>query len=311
MLAVNIALLGVACGEKHAYGGHFVADKGKVLAAAAGLAAGEDGHIHGTTAQQFGHIGQGILGKRRIHHHAGAVVAELHISSAAIGCRHALRDLGHALVDLLAHGTFGVHRADSAPHIGRIRDDVGCLASFKPARGEHAKLGGVQLTAVDLLQGNVDVGRCGDGVDAGVGHGAMAALAVYGDVVLLTACHGDAAARHQHGANGQGHPGQNVEHHGSVHLRVFQQAVFQHVQRTLKNLLCRLEFQLDGALDLVLVFFEQLCRTQHHGGVHIVAAAVHLARHLGSKFFAGFLLKGQGIHVAAQQDGLAGALAAR
>ena len=59
-------------------------DKGKVLAAAAGLAAGENGHIHGTTAQQFGHIGQGILGKRRIHHHAGAVVAELHISSAAI-----------------------------------------------------------------------------------------------------------------------------------------------------------------------------------------------------------------------------------
>ena len=64
-------------------------------------------------------------------------------------------------------------------------------------------------------------------------------------------------------------------------------------------------------LDLVLMFFEQLCRTQHHGGVHIVAAAVHLARHLGSKFFAGFLLNGQSIHVTAQQDGLAGALAAR
>ena len=155
------------------------------------------------------------------------------------------------------------------------------------------------------------MGRCGDGVDAGVGHGAMAALAVYGDVVLLTACHGDAAARHQHGAHGQGHPGQNMEHDRGVHLRVFQQAVFQHVQRTLKDLLCRLEFQLDGALDFVLVFFEQLCRTQHHGGVHIVAAAVHPARDLGSKFLTGFFLNGQSIHVAAQQDGLAGALAAR
>ncbi len=104
---------------------------GEVLTAAAGFAAGEGGHVHGTTAQQFGHIGQGILGKRRIHHHAGAEVAELHISSAAEGRRHALRDLGHALVDLLAHGTFGVHRADSAPHIGRIRDDIGCLASLQ------------------------------------------------------------------------------------------------------------------------------------------------------------------------------------
>ena len=85
-----------------------------------------------------------------------------------------------------------------------------------------------------------------------------------------------------------------------------------HIHIALQEINSReLEFQLDGALDLVLMFFEQLCRTQHHGGVHIVAAAVHLARHLGSKFFAGFLLKGQSIHVTAQQDGLAGALAAR
>ena len=102
-----------------------------------------------------------------------------------------------------------------------------------------------------------------------------------------------------------------MEHDRGIHLRVFQQAVFQHVQRTLKDLLCRLEFQLDGALDLVLVFFEQLCRTQHHGGVHIVAAAVHPARDLGSKLLTGFFLNGQGVHVTAQQDGLAGALAAR
>ena len=42
--------------------------------------------------------------------------------------------------------------------------------------------------------------------------------------------------RHQHGAHGQGHPGQNMEHDRGIHLRVFQQAVFQHVQRTLKDL---------------------------------------------------------------------------
>ena len=45
--------------------------------------------------------------------------------------------------------------------------------------------------------------------------------------------------------------------------------------------------------------------------MHIVAAAVHLARHLGSKLLAGFLLQGQGVHVAAQQDHFAGLFAAR
>ena len=44
--------------------------------------------------------------------------------------------------------------------------------------------------------------------------------------------------------------------------------------------------------------------------MHIVAAAVHPARDLGSKLLTGFFLNGQGVHVAAQQDGLAGAFAA-
>ena len=36
VLAVNIALLGISGGEEHAHGRHFMTDKGKVLAAAAG-----------------------------------------------------------------------------------------------------------------------------------------------------------------------------------------------------------------------------------------------------------------------------------
>ena len=156
----------------------------------------------------------------------------------------------------------------------------------------------------------MDVSGRSDGVDTGVGHRAVAALAVDGDVVLLAACHGDAAAGHKHCANRQRHPGQNVKHHGCIYFRVFQQAVFQHVRRALKNFLGRLKFQLHGAFDLVLVVFQQLCRAQHHGGVHIVAAAVHPAWDLGSKFLTGFFLDRQGVHVAAQQNGLAGALAA-
>ena len=62
-------------------------------------------------------------------------------------------------------------------------------------------------------------------------------------------------------------------------MGVLQQAVGQHIRRTLEDLLGGLEFQLDRAFQLVLVGLEQLCRAQQHGRVHIVAAAVHLAGH--------------------------------
>ena len=287
-----------------------MADKGEVLAAAAGLAAGERGHIHRFLAQQLGHIGQGIARQRGVHHHAGAVIAELHLGGAAVGGGYALCNLGHALMDKGTDLLLRVHSADGAPHIGRIRDDVGGLACLEPAGSEHAEACGVQLAAVDLLQGNVDVRRCGDGVDAGVGHRAVATLAVHNDVVLLAAGHGDAAARHQHHPSGQGHPGQYMEHDGCVYLGVLQQAAVDHIQRALKDLFCGLELQLYRALDLVLVLLEQLGRAQHHGGVHIVAAAVHLAGQLRGKLLAGFLLQGQRVHVAPQQDHLAGTLAA-
>ena len=286
-----------------------MADEGKILTAAAGFAAGERGHVHSALAQQLGHIGQGIACQRGVYYHAGAVIAELHLGCAAVGGGHALRNFGHALVDKGADLLLRVYGADSAPHIGSIRDDIGSLAGLEPAGGEYTEPGGVQLAAVDLLQGNVDVRRCGDGVDAGVGHGAMPALAVHNDVVLLAAGHGDAAARHQHHTGGQGHPGQHMEHDRCVHFGIFQQAAVYHVQRTLKDLLCGLELQLYRALDLVLMLLEQLGCTQHHGGVHIVAAAVHFAGQLRGKLLAGFLLQGQSVHVAAQQDHLAGTLA--
>ena len=157
----------------------------------------------------------------------------------------------------------------------------------------------------------MDVCRRRDGVDALFRHGAVAALAVDDDVILLTACHGDAAAgRHQHHTGGDGHSAQHMEHDCRIHAGVFQQAVGDHIGRTLEDLLGGLELQLDGTLDLVLVLLEQLGSTQHHCRVHIVAAAVHLARHLGSVIHAGFFLNGQGIHIAPQQDGLAGLFAA-
>ena len=130
-------------------------------------------------------------------------------------------------------------------------------------------------------------------------------------MILLAAGHRDAAARHQHHAGGQGHTGQHMEHDRRIHLRVFQQAIGDHIRGALKDLLRRLELQLDGAFQFLFVGFEQLGCTQHHGCVHVVAAAVHPAGHLRGKVHAGLLLNGQSVHVAAQQNGLARLFAAR
>ena len=115
MLAVGVALLGVARGQEHADSGHLVADEGEVLAAAARLAARELGHIHCALAHKLGHIGHCISGEGVVHHHAGAIVAESDPGGAAVGRRHALCDLGHPLVDQLTDLVFGVDGADGAP----------------------------------------------------------------------------------------------------------------------------------------------------------------------------------------------------
>ena len=88
-------------------------------------------------------------------------------------------------------------------------------------------------------------------------------------------------------------------------MGILQQTCLDHVQGALVALFTGLEHELDPALDLVLVVHEQLCRTQQHGSMGIMSAGMHPARTLAGKGFAGLLLHGQGIHIAAQKDHLA------
>ena len=191
----------------------------KVLTAAARFSTRERGHIHGTLPQQVGHIGHGILCQGLVHHHAGAVVRELHLRCAAERLCHALGNLCHPLPDKRPGLVVGVGGADGAPHLGGVRDDIGSSSRRKPPGGQHAKIILGEFPGVDLLQCNVDMGRGRNGVDAVFRHGTMAAFAVHHNVVLLTACHGDAAARHQHLAQRQRHPGQHMEHDPGKSLR--------------------------------------------------------------------------------------------
>ena len=151
----------------------------------------------------------------------------------------------------------------------------------------------------------MDVGRSRDGIDAVFRGRAVTALALDHDMVLLTAGHRDAAARHQHRTYRQRHSGQHMEHHSRVHMRVFQQAARDHIRGALENFFSRLEFQLDRSFQLVLMGLEQLRCTQQHGRMHIVAAAMHLAGDFRAELFTRVLGDGQGVHIGTQQNGLA------
>ena len=148
------------------------------------------------------------------------------------------------------------------------------------------------------------MGRGGEGVHAGVGHGAVTALALDLDVKVVCRRGADAGGGDHHGPGGEGHIGHHMDHQRGVHFGVFQKACFNHVFGALKNLLCRLEHQLDGALDPVLVLLQQSGRAQEHGGVHIVAAGVHPAVFAG-KVHVRLLTDGQAVHVRPEQKHLA------
>ena len=101
-----------------------------------------------------------------------------------------------------------------------------------------------------------------------------------------------------------------MHHDGGVHIGIFEHTGVNHVLGAAENLLGGLEHELDGALNLVLMGLEQPGGAQQHGGVHIVAAGVHPAVGAGKRL-AGGLLNGQGVHIGAEQNGLAGVLAAQ
>ena len=96
-----------------------------------------------------------------------------------------------------------------------------------------------------------------------------------------------------------------MQHHGSIGLGVFQNTVRNHFLRTAENLFCRLKHEFDRALQLILTGFENLGRTEQHGGVQIVSAGVHISvfRRKGQ---ARFLTDGQCVHVCPEQKDLSG-----
>ncbi|MDT4847985.1 hypothetical protein FQZ97_820630 [compost metagenome] len=118
-------------------------------------------------------------------------------------------------------------------------------------------------------------------------------------------------------AVGRSHHGPGVDaHRAGAHLRpvvhgvdrlhgeAVEQTVFDHGLGTGKTFFTRLEDQHRGAIELPR-FGQVAGRAHQHGGVTVVAAAVHHARFEGFPGKVVVLRHGQGIHVGAQADHVA------
>lgn len=98
--------------------------------------------------------------------------------------------------------------------------------------------------------------------------------------------------------------GADVHGKGGVHMGIFQHPIFHHIPCAGQLFLGRLEHQLDGTRKGTFIFLQELCRSQQHGGVEIVAAGVHTAV-LAGKGQIGLLRDGQSVDISPQQDGFA------
>ena len=104
------------------------------------------------------------------------------------------------------------------------------------ADGQHGPLSHGQLSGVDLLEAQQNVGGGGKGIDPGVGHGAVAALALDLDLKIVCRRCADARGGDNDRARLEGHGRHHVDHQSRVYLGVFQKSRLDHVVGALKGL---------------------------------------------------------------------------
>ena len=162
----------------------------------------------------------------------------------------------------------------------------------------------IQLSCDDLLQRNDDVCADADRVNTVLRQGAVAALALHRNGELIVGVHHRGVVIvHEH--TDRQLSGADVIRQRRVHLRVLQNAVFQHVQAAVEALLARLEHELNGSLQLRFMLLEHLRSGQKHGGVHIVPAAMRSLRVHGSKRKAALFRHLKRVHVCPQKQDFA------
>ncbi|MNN29482.1 hypothetical protein D3C81_1430860 [compost metagenome] len=164
---------------------------------------------------------------------------------------------------------------------------------------DHRGIDGALVAGNDPLQRRDDLRGGEDRVVAIVRHGRMRALAAHDDAEFIARCHQRAHARAE-SADRHAGPVVHAEHRIAGETR--EQPVLDHFARAAAAFLGRLEEQVNGAIE-GLVLRKVVRRAEQHRGMPVVAACMHLARMLRAMAEGVGLLQRQGVHVGAQADG--------
>ncbi|MNS28702.1 hypothetical protein D3C72_606890 [compost metagenome] len=206
--------------------------------------------------------------------------------------------LAQSLLDLRLHARAeGAHGADQR---GLARDHAhrAEVAGLHGADADDGRVDGTHAARHDGLRRGDDVRGHHDGVDGLVSMRAVAALALDLDRHAVGRSHHRAAVD----ADGAGrHRGPVVHRIDSVHREAVEQAVFDHHARTGQAFFAGLEDQHGGAVEVARL--GQVARgADQHGGVAVVAAAVHQTVVGRAPAEVVVLAHGQRVHVGAQAD---------
>ena len=195
---------------------------------------------------------------------------------------------------------FGVKGADRPLHPCLVGDDVrGGAVGRKGADGQHDALERIDIARDDGMQRDQDMGGHQRGVDGAVRLGGMAPLARHDDLELVGAGLQRAGAGDE-GADGNA--GRVVDAVNLVDRETVEEPVIDHRLCPCAPLLSRLEDQDHGAVEIPRLG-QIFGGPQQHGGVPVMAAGMHLARHFRGIGQPRRFLDGQRIHIGAQADG--------
>ena len=100
-----------------------------------------------------------------------------------------------------------------------------------------------------------------------------------------------------------------VEGHACIHIRRTQHPCFHHGACASSALLPGLKHKLDFAPQKVLVLHQELCRSQKHGYMGIMAAGMADSGMFAGIFKTAFFPDGQGIHIRSEKQRLTRLLA--
>ena len=221
------------------------------------------------------------------------------LGGGAIEPRGAVDHLADALLQDLPD--LGRERAGGAAQQCVLRNDIVGMARLEHADRDHGGLQRIDVARHHRLQLVDDLGADQDGIDAQMRPRRVAALAFERNL--------DVIGRRHHGAGTDGEladrqAGIVVHAVDFVDAETADQPVLDHRQGAGATLLRRLEDDHGGAGEIAGL--GQVFRgAEQHGGVAVMAAGVHLARHRGLVRQPGLFLERQRVHVGAQPDHLA------